>query len=135
MAAKFFSPQWCAQALSAENAASAEIISGFKEASFTHVLAFEVSDRPDVVSYLRYEEGKCVAWTTDLFREDDVWLRFSAPLDQWRNASSGSPTASKLMMIGKMKLTKGALKDAIANKDPLDRIVLCFNAVDTDWQV
>lgn len=136
MAGKFFSPEWCAQALSAENAVSAEITSLFKDASaFTHVLVFEVSDRPDVVSHLRYEGGKCVAWTAGDCPEDEVWLRFSAPLDQWRNASAGSPAASKLMMIGKMKLTKGALGDAIANKDALDRVVRCGDAVDTDWQV
>jgi hypothetical protein len=136
MTAKLFSPEWCAQALVAENAASAEITSLFKDASaFTHVLAFEVSDRPDVVSHLRYEGGKCVAWTADLYPEDEVWARFSAQLVHWQNAAAASPVASKLVMIGKMKLSKGALKDAIANAKAFDRIVQCFSAVDTDWQV
>ena len=72
MTAKFFSPQWCAQALSAENAASAEIISGFKEAPPSRTYwPCEVSDRPDVVCHLKYEEGRCVAWATDLYPEDD----------------------------------------------------------------
>ena len=136
MAAQFFSPEWCAQALSAENAASPEILSRFKEASaFTHVLALEVSDRPDVVSHLRYEEGRCVAWTANLYPEDEVWVRFSAPLEQWQNAASGAATASKLVMTGKMKLTKGALKDVIANQAAFDRIVQCFSTIDTDWQI
>jgi len=43
--------------------------------------------------------------------------------------------ASNLVMTGKMKLTKGALKDVIANQAAFDRIVACFSTIDTDWQV
>jgi len=136
MAAKFFSPEWCAQALDAEHAASPEITTLFKDASaFTRVLALEVSDRPDVLAHLSYEQGTCVALTANRYPEDEVWLRFSATLEHWQQAASGSVPASKLVMTGKMKLTKGALKDVIANQAAFDRIVACFSAVDTNWQI
>jgi len=136
MAATFFSPQWCAQALVAEHAASPEITSLFQDASaFTHVLALEVSDRPDLVTHLRYEQGTCVAWTADRYPEDEVWIRFSATLEHWQQAASGSVAASKLVMTGRMKLTRGALKDVIANQAAFDHIVQCFSTIDTTWQI
>jgi len=136
MSATFFSPEWCAQALDAEHAASPEITTLFKDASaFTHVLALEVADRPDVVVHLNYEAGTCMALTANRYPEDEVWVRFSAGLEHWQQAVSGSVTASKLVMTGKMKLAKGALKDVIANQAAFDRIVACFGAVDTNWQI
>ena len=67
--------------------------------------------------------------------EDQVWVRFSATLEHWQRAASGLAKASNLVMTGKMKLTKGALKDVIANQAAFDRIVACFSTIDTDWQV
>jgi putative sterol carrier protein len=136
MAEKFFSDEWCTKALAAENAASAEIIKRFKKPSeFTHVLALEVSDRPGVEALLRYEQGKCVAWGVKLAPEDEVWARFTATLDNWKKAGTGQAKASNLVMAGKMKLTKGAMKDALENAAPFDRLVQCFTAVETDWDV
>ncbi|HEX3829340.1 MAG TPA: hypothetical protein VHV82_18920 [Sporichthyaceae bacterium] len=80
--AKFFCEEWCKHALVAENAATGEIIKRFKKpAEFNHVLALEVSDRPGVISHLKYEQGRCVAWTADLHPEEEVWARFTASLE------------------------------------------------------
>jgi hypothetical protein len=38
-------------------------------------------------------------------------------------------------MAGKMKLTKGRMKDALENAAPVDRLIQCFTAIDTDWDV
>jgi hypothetical protein len=136
MPAKFFSEEWCGQALVAENAATAEIIKRFrKPAQFTHVLALEVTDRPGVVSHLKYDEGRCSAWTPIPYAEEQVWARFTAPLEAWQTAASGDARASNLVMAGRMKLTKGAMKDALENAAPFDRLIQCFAAVDTDWDV
>lgn len=137
MAEKFFTPGWCVQARKAEQAAADEIIKRFKNPpTFTHVLALEVADHPELITHLEYREGRSVVWTTDsLFREDDVWARFTAPLDVWRQAAEGKAKASNLVMAGKIKLVKGAMKDALENAAPFDRLVQCFGAVDTDWDV
>jgi putative sterol carrier protein len=136
MAEKFFSDGWCATALAAESAASTEIMKRLKKPSeFTHVLALEVSDRPGLETQLRYEQGRCVAWGPKLCAEDEVWARFSASLENWHKAGTGQAKASNLVMAGKMKLTKGAMKDAVENAAPFDRLVQCFTVVDTDWDV
>jgi hypothetical protein len=136
MSVKFFSTDWCGQALQAENAAAPEIVKRFRKAGeFTHVLALEVSDRPGIVSHLRYEQGRCVSWTAGAHPEDEVWARFSAPLAVWQTAGCGEAKASNLVMAGKMKLTKGQIKDAIENAAPFDRLVQCFTTLDTDWDL
>jgi putative sterol carrier protein len=136
MAAKFFSEDWCKHALVAEHAASKEIIKRFKKpAEFSHVLALEVADRPGVISHLKYEQGRCVAWTADLYPEAEVWARFTASLEAWQKAAAGEAKASNLVMAGKMKLTKGTMRDALENAAPFDRLIQCFTAVDTDWDV
>ena len=136
MAERFFSDDWCALALKAENAASAEIMKRFKKASeFSHVLALTVSDRPGVEAHIKYEEGRAVAWGPGLYAEDEVWARFTASLENWQKAGTGQAKASNLVMSGKMKLTKGAMKDALENAAPFDRLVQCFTTVDTDWDL
>jgi len=136
MTAPFFSPAWCDEALVAENAATKEIYKRFrKPAEFTHVLALEVTDRPGVLSHVEYVEGRAVAWLSGPYDEDKVWARFSGNLDAWRTAADGEAKASNLVMAGKLKLTKGAMKDALENAAPFDRLVQCFGAVATDWDV
>jgi hypothetical protein len=136
MAVPFFSAPWCDEALVAENAATNEIYKRFrKPAEFTHVLALEVTDHPGLVSHVEYVAGRAVAWTSGPHDEDKVWARFSGTLDAWRTAADGEAKASNLVMAGKLKLTKGAMKDALENAAPFDRLVQCFGAVATDWNV
>lgn len=132
----FFSPQWCAQALAAENSATAEIYKRFrKPAEFTHVLALQVLDHPGLVSHVEYVGGRAVAWTSGAYDEDLVWARFTGDLEAWRTAAEGKAKASNLVMAGKLKLTKGAMKDALENAAPFDRLVQCFSDVPTHWDV
>jgi putative sterol carrier protein len=136
MAEKIFSEEWCKLAMAAENEASPEIIKRFKRPTeFTHVFALEVGDRPGVQVHLKYEEGHCVALTSELFPEDEVWARFTASLETWQKAVSGGAKPSNLVMAGKMKLTKGAMKDALENAAPFDRLVQSFGEVDTDFEI
>jgi len=136
MTLPFFSSAWCDRALAAENAATADIYKRFrKPAEFTHVLALEVTDRPGVLSHVEYKQGRAVAWTSGGYAEDQVWARFVGDLDAWRSASAGDAKASNLVMAGRLKLTKGAMKDALENAAPFDRLVQCFGAVPTDWDV
>jgi putative sterol carrier protein len=137
MAEKFFSQSWAEQALKVEREAGDEIFKRFKNpAAFTHVLALEVTDHPGVVTHIEYCEGRSVLWTaTDLFDEDNVWARFTAKLDDWHAAADGKAKASNLVMAGKIKLTKGAMKDALEHAAPFDRLVQTFGGVDTDWDI
>jgi hypothetical protein len=132
----FFSQPWCEAALAAENAATADIFKRFRKgAEFTHVLALEVADRPGVLSHVEYVAGRAVAWTAGAYDEELVWARFSGNLEAWTTVSEGRAKASNLVMAGKLKLTKGAMKDALENAAPFDRLVACFGAVPTDWSV
>ncbi|WP_201359046.1 SCP2 sterol-binding domain-containing protein [Mycobacterium paraintracellulare] len=136
MAQKFFSAEWAKDALEVERAASDQIYKRFKNpAGFTHVLALEVADHPGVVTHIQYDQGRSVTWTTDLFDEDQVWARFSANLDAWRAAAEGKAKASNLVMAGRIKLTKGAMKDALENAAPFDRLVQTFGGVETNWEI
>jgi hypothetical protein len=69
---KFFSERWCEEALRAETAHD-RLLKAFKDPkTFTHVLAFELTDRPRLVSLLKYVERRPVAWTsTELSAEDE----------------------------------------------------------------
>jgi hypothetical protein len=136
MAFQFFSEAWCDEALKAERAAAPDIYKRFKKpAEFTHVLALEVADRPDLITHVEYVEGRSTVWTTRLFDEDRIWARFTANLEAWRTAAEGGAKASNLVMAGRMKLTKGGMKDALENAAPFDRLVQCFGAVPTAWDV
>jgi hypothetical protein len=137
MADKFFSQAWTDQALKAERAAADVIYKRLRDAkTFSHVLALEVTDRPGLVTHIQYAEGRSVTWTaTELFAEDTVWSRFTANLSDWRAAAEGKAKASNLVMAGKVKLVKGAMKDALANAQAFDRLVETFGEIDTDWDV
>jgi putative sterol carrier protein len=137
MAEKFFTEGWVTSALVAEQAAGDDIYKRFKRpAEFTHVLVLEVSDHPELKTHLEYRQGRSVKWTaTELFPEDQVWARFTANLGDWRSAAEGKAKASNLVMAGKIKLTKGTMKDALENAAPFDRLVQSFGEVDTDWDV
>lgn len=137
MAEKFFSQAWVDKALEVERSAGDETYRRFKDgAAFTHVLALEVTDHPGVVTHIRYVAGRSEVWTaTNLFSEDDVWARFTADLEHWRAGAEGKAKASSLVMGGKIKLTKGAMKDLVENAAAFDGLVQAFGGVDTAWDI
>ena len=65
--------------------------------------------------------------------EEQVWARFTGNLEEWRAGAEGQAKAGNLVMAGRLKLTKGAMKDALENAAPFDRPVQCFGVVPTDW--
>ena len=134
---KFFSEEWCRLATEAERAASARIMKALKHPrTFTHVLAFEVADRPGVLSHVKYEEGRLTAWTsTDLFEETEVWARFHANKEHYEQAANGTVPAANLVMGGKMRLLKGTMKDAVENAQAITLFLRSWGNVPTDWDV
>ena len=136
MSEKFFSESWLKAAHEAERAVTDQSYKLIKDPeTFTHVLAFEVADRPGLASYLRFVAGRSVEWTTTPAPEDDVWARFVGDLDAWRACAEGKASASTQVMAGKIKITKGDMMDAFANAPALDLLARLFGEVDTDWDV
>jgi hypothetical protein len=133
----FFSEEWCQFALKAEQADSTKIMKALKNPkTFTHVLAFEVADRPGVQTHLKYDAGRATAWTAlDLFDESEVWARFRANLEHFQEAASGKTPAANLVMSGKMRLVKGTMKDAVENAQSLTLLVRSWGTVPTDWGI
>lgn len=133
---KFFSEEWCEQALIAEREAAVAIYNGFKDATtFTHVLALECIDRPDLITHIQYVQGKSVKWTTNLFPEDEVWARFRAKVEHWRQAAEGVKPGSDLIMAGRIKLAKGTMTSAVENAGAFNNFVASWGKVSTDWNV
>lgn len=133
---KFFSKEWCEQALVAEQAAGTDIYNGFKEPeSFTHVLALECIDRPELITHIKYVAGRSATWTTDLFPEDEVWVRFRAKVEFWKQAAEGVKPGSDLIMGGRIKLTKGTMTSAVENAGAFNHFVASWGKVPTDWDV
>ncbi len=134
---KFFSEEWCQLAMKAEQAESARMQKAFKNPrTFSHVLAFEVADRPGILCHVKYEAGRTTAWTcTDLYPEDEVWARFRANLEHFQEGASGKTPAANLVMAGKMRLTKGTMKDAVENAQSLSLLVRTWGNVPTDWEI
>lgn len=133
---KFFSEEWCEQALAAEKEASTQIYAGFKDPStFTHVMSVECTDRPGLITHIEYVQGRAKSWSTKLWPEDDVWARFTADLETWRSAAEGDEQGSSLIMAGKIKLAKGLMKSLVENADAFNNWVLSWGDVPTDWDV
>jgi hypothetical protein len=136
MSEKFFSESWLKAAHDAERAVTDESYKLIKNPeTFTHVLAFEVSDHPGIASYLRFEAGRSVAWTAAPVPEDDVWARFVGKLADWRACAEGKASASTQVMGGNIKITKGDMMEAFANAPALDLLARLFGEVDTDWDI
>jgi hypothetical protein len=130
---KFFSDDWCAAALSCRDGDGERKVTKNPD-SFTHVLAFEVTDRPELVTHMQYVAGHAVKFSaTDLVEEDQVWARFKAKAEHFREAVEGRTPAANLVMRGSMRLVKGSMKDAIANAEALNVIVRNWGKVPTDW--
>jgi putative sterol carrier protein len=136
MSEKFFSASWVREAIEAERSVSDEIYKRFRNPeSFTHILAFDVEDRPGLSTYLEYVQGRAKSWTATPIDENRVWARFGAKLDVWRSAAQGQAKASNLVLSRKIKLLKGSLIDAVAAASPFNRLVRSWGDVDTDWHV
>jgi len=133
---KFFSEQWCELALAAEKDNTAQIYNGFKDpATFTHVMSVECTDRPGLITQIEYVQGRAASWSTKLWPEDQVWVRFTADVDTWRMAAEGDEQGSTLIMAGKIKIAKGLMKDLVENADAFNNWVLSWGDVSTDWNV
>ncbi len=136
MSEKFFSEDWLKLAHERERAVTDQSYALMRDPeTFTHVMAFEVTDRPGVASYIEFVNGRSVAWTTTPYAEEDVWGRFAGPLEAWRMCAEGKASASTQIMSGKIKIAKGDLMESFAQAPALDLLVRLFGDVDTDWDV
>lgn len=138
---KFFSEEWCAAALAAhEGELAAREAKAVKDpANFDHIIAFEVTDRPDLVTHLEYVGARAASWRSadaaNLFDEDRVWARFRGKAEHFREAAEGKTPAANLVMAGKVRLVKGAMKDAIENAQALNIILRAWGDLPTGWDV
>jgi len=134
---KFFSEDWCqsAVALRTQAMADAELKAVKNPDKFDHVLAFEITDRPDTIVHLEYKGAQLVGLSaTALAEESLVWVRFRGNLDVYREAVNGPTSASNLVLRGKLKLAKGSITDAIKNAKPLNVVTHnWWGAIPTDW--
>lgn len=134
---KFLSEEWCSEATNIEHSMGDEVLKIFKKpAQFTHVLQFEVGDRPGVVVQGEYVGGRVKAWTSgNLHPADQVWASFRAKLEHFQEATSGRTPAASLVMGGKIRLVKGSMKDAIENAEALNFLLRSWGTVPTDWDI
>ena len=136
MSEKFFSEGWLKLAHEAERAVTDQSYALMKDPeTFTHVMTFEISDRPGVSSSIQFTSGRSVTWTVTPFPEEQVWGRFIGPLEAWRACAEGKASASTQIMSGKIKIAKGDLMEAFAQAPALDLLVRIFGEIDTDWDV
>jgi hypothetical protein len=136
---KFFSEAWCSTALALR---TDEIVAGEyktvkKPDGFDHILAFEVIDRPGLITHLEYKDARAVGFSaTERPEESRVWVRFRGKLEHFREAVEGSTSASNLVMRGGLKLAKGSMTDAIKNAKSMNFIMRnWWGVVPTDWDV
>jgi putative sterol carrier protein len=134
---KFFSEEWCREALKLEEAHNPEMRKTLKNPdTFSHVLGFEVADRPGVIVHGQYVEGRPAVWTSEnLFPDDQIWAAFRANLEHFQEAVSGKTPAASLVMGGKIRLVRGSMKDAIENAQPLNLLMRLWGTVPTDWDI
>jgi hypothetical protein len=134
---KFFSEDWCQVALKTEQALTEEMlreVKGFDK--FSHIMAFEVADRPGVIVHGEYIEGHIQTWTAEnLFPEDKVWVMFKGKLANFQEAVTGNSTTLSLVMKQKLRLVKGSMKDSIENAPAMDRLLRHWGTVPTDWDI
>ena len=136
MAEKFFSDSWLKAAHEAERAVTEQSYALLKDPeTFSHVMTFEISDRPGLASFIEFKNGRSVSWTSTPVPEDQVWGRFVGKLEDWRLCAEGKASASTQIMAGKIKIAKGDMMAAFANAPALDMLVRLFGDVDTDWDV
>lgn len=135
---KFFSDEWCAAAAAAHQGELAvRQAKALKDpANFNRVLAFGVTDRPDLISHVEVVAGRVVSWSaTNLFPEDQVFASFQGKVEHFREAAEGKTPAANLVMGGKVRLVKGSMKDAIENAKALNVLIGAWGDVPTNWDV
>jgi len=134
---KFFSEEWCQEALKSEQVLTEEMlkeVKGFNK--FTHIMGFEVIGRPGMVVQGDYIEGRIQSWTSkNLVPEDKVWLLFRARLEHFREAVTGNSPTLNLVMRGKLRLAKGSMKESLESTPAMDRLLRHWGTVPTDWNI
>jgi hypothetical protein len=135
---KFFSEEWCAAARAAyEGELGDRASKALKNAAtFTNVLGFGVTDRPDTINHVEVVSGRVVNWTaTNLHPEDQVFAAFHGAVEDFRAAAEGKTPAANLVMGGKLRLVRGTMKDAIENARALNVIIAAWGDLPTDWDI
>jgi hypothetical protein len=135
---KFFSEEWCAAAAAAHHGELAvrQAKALRDPASATYIIAFEVVDRPDLVTHVEIVAGHVESWTaTNLYPEDKIFASFLGAIDHFRDAAEGRTPAANLVMGGKVRLTRGTMKNAIENARALNVLVGAWGDLPTDWDV
>src|SRR5205823_14174492 len=135
---KFFSDEWCAAAAAAHQGdlAVRQAKALRDPAKANYILAFAVVDRPDIVSQVEIVAGHVKSWSaTKLYPEDKIFARFIGSIENFRDAAEGRTPAANLVMGGKMRLTKGTMKDAIENARALNVLIGAWGDLPTDWDV
>jgi hypothetical protein len=135
---KFFSDEWCAAAAAAHHGDLAvRQAKALKDpANFNRILAFGVTDRPDLTSHVEIVAGRVVSWSaTNLFPEDQIFASFQGKVEHFRDAAQGKTPAANLVMGGKVRLVKGTMKDAIENARALNVLIGAWGDLPTDWDV
>jgi hypothetical protein len=135
---KFFSEEWCAAAAAAHQSElavrQAKALRDPAKANF--ILAFEVVDRPDLVTHVEIVAGHVKSWTaTNLHAEDQIFASFLGTIQHYRDAAEGKTPAANLVMGGKVRLTRGTMKNAIENARALNVLLAAWGDLPTDWDV
>jgi hypothetical protein len=119
---KFFSDEWCAAAAAAHQSELAvRQAKALKDpANFNRILAFGVTDRPDLTSHVEIVAGRVVSWSaTNLFPDDQIFASFQGKVEHFRE----------------VRLVKGTMKDAIENARALNVLIGAWGDLPTDWDV
>lgn len=135
---KFFSDEWCAAAAAAHHGdLAARQAKALKDpANFNRILAFGVTDRPDLISHVEVVAGRVVNWSaSNLYPEDQIFAGFQGTVEHFREAAEGKTPAANLVMGGKVRLVKGTMKDAIENARALNVLIGAWGELPTDWDV
>ncbi len=135
---KFFSEEWCAAAAAAHHGELAvrQAKALRDPAKATYILAFEVVDRPDLVTHVEIVAGHVKSWTaTNLYAEDQIFASFLGTIEHYRDAAEGKTPAANLVMGGKVRLTRGTMKNAIENARALNVLLGAWGDLPTDWDV
>ena len=137
MSLRFFSDQWCAEALQVVNADPA-VRGGLVDAArFDTPLLFACTDRPGVGSRLAFSAGEVTEWTsgTDWGTVDRTAATFSAPLAIWRTVAEGERSATLLVMERKLTLKDTKHQAMAANYRAVDALFLSWSEIATDWDL
>ena len=131
---KFFSPEWCKAAQVAVNN-SPTMRKGFKDPeTFTSKMAFTCQDK-GLTTHVEWVKAEVVDWSPPKYDESDLWLVLAADLETWKTAAEGGSEGGSLLMVGKLKFTKGPMSAAIENGGAFNSFLRAWGEVPTDWDV